>query len=193
MEDKPTQWRTHSGLILALDWSPTNELIICGGESCKFCIYDGHGQALFISKPLQSPITSIKWAPNGLLFAIGSLDTILLCDKSGWSYSRDDAGTGSTLSLSWTTDSTHLAAAGVNGSVTFGQVVDRAVQWRHLEATLNDRNQIIISNVLVDLAGKAFEVLDFSDRISELAMGFGHLYVNFPSFLNLCYLMQIIL
>ena len=33
---KPTQWKAHDSLILTLDWSPTNNLIVSGGEDRKY-------------------------------------------------------------------------------------------------------------------------------------------------------------
>ncbi|XXQ38186.1 WD domain, G-beta repeat [Plasmodiophora brassicae] len=177
VDDKPRKWRAGAGLVLAIDWSPINNLIVVGGESCRYSVFDCHGRSLYVSKPMESSVTAVKWAPNGAMFAVAALDTLLLCDQSGWAYSRDSPATGSILSLAWTTDGTHLAGACVTGDVLFGQVVDRAVQWRHLEATLNDHNQVIVSNALVDVGGKAFEQLEFSDRVIELAIGWRHLVV----------------
>lgn len=36
---------------------------------------------------------------------------------------------GSLTSLTWTPDGTQLAAAGGNGSVVFGQVIERSLEW----------------------------------------------------------------
>ena len=33
---KPSQWKAHDGLILATDWSMTNNLIVSGGEDRKY-------------------------------------------------------------------------------------------------------------------------------------------------------------
>ena len=33
---KPTQWKAHDGLILSVDWSMANNLIISGGEDRKY-------------------------------------------------------------------------------------------------------------------------------------------------------------
>lgn len=33
---KPTQWKAHEGLVLTLDWSPANNLVISGGEDRKY-------------------------------------------------------------------------------------------------------------------------------------------------------------
>ena len=36
---KPSQWKAHDGLILATDWSMTNNLIVSGGEDRKYKVY----------------------------------------------------------------------------------------------------------------------------------------------------------
>ncbi len=33
---KPTQWKAHDGIVLAVDWSSTNTLILSGGEDRKY-------------------------------------------------------------------------------------------------------------------------------------------------------------
>ena len=33
------------------------------------------------------------------------------------------------MKLAWTSDGTQIAAAGGNGSVIFGQVIERTVEW----------------------------------------------------------------
>lgn len=43
---------------------------------------------LYSSQPHEHPITSVAWAPDGELFAVGSFHTLRLCDKTGVSRSR---------------------------------------------------------------------------------------------------------
>ena len=52
-------------------------------------VWDAFGRVLFQSKPLEFAITACSWSPNGELFAIGMYDCVRLCDRTGWSYSRD--------------------------------------------------------------------------------------------------------
>lgn len=33
---KATQWKAHDGIILDIEWNPCNNLIISGGEDCKY-------------------------------------------------------------------------------------------------------------------------------------------------------------
>jgi intraflagellar transport protein 80 len=46
-------------------------------------VWDSYGRLLFQSKPTDSIITSVAWSPDGELFAVGSFNTIQLCDKNG--------------------------------------------------------------------------------------------------------------
>lgn len=48
---------------------------------------------MFQSGGLGYTITSVKWCPNGESFAVGAFNTLRLCDKTGWSYSRDRSAT----------------------------------------------------------------------------------------------------
>lgn len=41
------------------------------------------GQQLYCSAPHEYPITALSWAPNGCVFAVGSYNTLRLCDESG--------------------------------------------------------------------------------------------------------------
>ena len=72
-------------------------------------------------------ITSIKWSPNGEVFAVGAYEMIRLCDRSGWSHSFEKHEGGSLMKLDWNKDGTVVAGAGGNGSVLFGQIVDRTL------------------------------------------------------------------
>lgn len=46
-------------------------------------VWDSFGRALYNSQPHEYPITSIAWALDGELFAVGSFNTLRLCDKTG--------------------------------------------------------------------------------------------------------------
>lgn len=79
-----------------------NNLIISGGEDCRYkvgldhffrcdahrigrCaqVWDTVGRQLYASQAFEYPITSIAWAPDGSNFAVGSYNTIRLCDSAG--------------------------------------------------------------------------------------------------------------
>ena len=83
------QWKAHEGLILKVDWNIVNNTIISGGEDCKYKVWDVYGRPLFSSMSHDYPITSLAWAPDGSTFAVGSYNTLRLCDKvSGVSLSN---------------------------------------------------------------------------------------------------------
>lgn len=80
------QWKAHEGVILKVDWNPVNNLILSGGEDCRYKVWDSYGRQLYSSQAHEYPIVSVSWAPDGQLFAIGSFNTLRLCDKSGVSH-----------------------------------------------------------------------------------------------------------
>ncbi len=46
-------------------------------------VWDSFGRQLFQSAAFDYIVTSVRWAPNGESFAVGSFDMIRLCDKAG--------------------------------------------------------------------------------------------------------------
>jgi intraflagellar transport protein 80 len=118
-------------------------------------------------------ITSIKWAPNGDYFAVGSFEMLRLCDRSGWSYSFHKPNCGSLLKLSWSHDGTVIAGAGGNGAVAFGYIVDRNLSWGHIEAVLDEDNKISVNDCIHEIS----EDLDFRERVVNLSLKHGHMVV----------------
>jgi intraflagellar transport protein 80 len=159
--------------VLGCDWNPANNLIISCGEDCKYRVWDQYGRQLYNSQPYDHVITSIKWAPNGDYFAVGSFEMIRLCDRSGWSHSFDKPSCGSILSLSWSHDGTTVAGAGGNGHVIFGNIIDRQLSWAHIEATLDQENRISINDCLHEMN----DDLDFRERVVNMSMKHNHLIV----------------
>ncbi|XP_033058715.1 intraflagellar transport protein 80 homolog isoform X3 [Trachypithecus francoisi] len=80
---KVLQWKAHDGIILKVDWNSVNDLILSAGEDCKYKVWDSYSRPLYNSQPHEHPITSVAWAPDGELFAVGSFHTLRLCDKTG--------------------------------------------------------------------------------------------------------------
>jgi intraflagellar transport protein 80 len=118
-------------------------------------------------------VTSVKWSPNGEVFAVGAFEMLRLCDKTGWSHSFDKPKSGSLLSLSWSNDGTTVAAAGGNGSVTFGYIVDRQLTYANIEATLDQDNKINVTDCLHEMS----EDLDFRERVVNMSLQFGFMVV----------------
>uniref|UniRef100_A0A8C6VHX1 Intraflagellar transport 80 n=1 Tax=Naja naja TaxID=35670 RepID=A0A8C6VHX1_NAJNA len=80
---KVLQWKAHDGIILKVDWNSVNDLILSAGEDCKYKVWDSYGRLLYSSLSHEYPITSVAWALDGELFAVGSFHTLRLCDKTG--------------------------------------------------------------------------------------------------------------
>mmetsp|Transcript_9313 Transcript_9313/g.27128 ORF Transcript_9313/g.27128 Transcript_9313/m.27128 type:complete len:764 (-) Transcript_9313:259-2550(-) len=170
---KQTQWKAHDGVITSVDWNVVNNHIVSGGEDCKYKVWDSFGRHLYSSAPFDFAITAVAWAPSGTYFAVGAFNMLRLCDKTGWSIAREAPDTGSIMDISWTSDGTQLAAAGGNGSVVFGQLVDRELAWSHYEVHLTESTKMTVYDVLTD----SVDELEFRDRVIDFSMGFGHLVV----------------
>jgi len=170
---KPMTWKAHDGIVLKVDWNVTNNLLVSASEDCKYKVWDCYGRLLYTSSPHDYPVTSCAWAPDGESFAIGSYNTIRLCDKKGWSYSLDKAELGSVFSLTWSTDGTQVAGACGNGHVLLCHVVGRKLEWANYEMTVTGQKTIEI----YDVSSDAVESLDVRDRIIKVAFGHSHLVV----------------
>ena len=80
---KILQWKAHDGIILKVDWNSINDLIISAAKDCKYKVWDSYGRPLYSSQLHEHPITSVAWAPDGELFAVGSFHSLCLCNKTG--------------------------------------------------------------------------------------------------------------
>lgn len=170
---KSSSWKAHDGVVLQCDWSLTTNLIVSGGEDCKYRVWDAYGRQLYTSAAYDYVITSVKWSPNGETFAVGSFEMIRLCDKSGWSYSFVKHEGGSLMKLSWDHDGNIVAGAGGNGYVLFGYIVDRHLSWGNVEVDLDEANKITVN----DYVNEVSEELDFSDRVINMSLRHHHLIV----------------
>ncbi|CAB1347800.1 unnamed protein product [Coregonus sp. 'balchen'] len=65
---KVLQWKAHDGIILKVDWNS---------------VWDSYGRLLYTSSSHDYPVTSVSWSPDGEVFAMGSFNTLRLCDKTG--------------------------------------------------------------------------------------------------------------
>ncbi|KAM6961470.1 intraflagellar transport protein 80 homolog [Aplochiton taeniatus] len=171
---KLLQWRAHDGIILKVDWNSVNDLILSGGEDCKYKVWDSYGRLLYTSSPHDYPVTSLSWAPDGEVFAVCSFNTLRLCDKTGWSHALEKPNTGSVFSLAWSADGTQLAGACGNGHVIFAHVVEQRWEWKNFQVTLTKRRTMQVRNVLND----AVDGLEFRDRVIKASLAHGHLVVT---------------
>jgi len=171
---KALGWGAHSGVVLCCDWNRINDLIVSGGEDCTFMVWDAFGRQLFKSQLQCNVITSISWNPKGDCFAVGTFNSLRLCDKTGWTYVRDETTVGSLMQIAWTKDGTQLAGVGGNGRVLFAQLVNRRLEWENYETTLVEPKLINVQDANID----SYEHLEFPrDRVIEMALGFHHLVV----------------
>jgi intraflagellar transport protein 80 len=174
---KPTSWKAHENLILCVDWSPLNHLVVSGGEDRRYKVWDAYGRLLFTGQPHDYPIMSVSWSPDGELFAVGSFNTLRLCDKAGWSYSLEKPNTGSVLRIAWTADGTQLAGACGSGHIILAHVVDRHLEWRNFVLTIQGDHHIVVR----DIISNTTETLDFPQRIVKASLGWSHLVVTTSS------------
>uniref|UniRef100_A0A7S0WTZ1 Intraflagellar transport protein 80 homolog n=1 Tax=Chlamydomonas leiostraca TaxID=1034604 RepID=A0A7S0WTZ1_9CHLO len=170
---KQNAWKAHEGVVLKVDWSAINNMIVSGGEDCKYKVWDSYGRLLYQSSPFDYAVTSVAWSPNGDQFAVGSFDTLQLCDRMGWAYSKSHTKAGSLLSISWTSDGTQLAASGGNGSVVFGQVVDVAHEDGRVRVNQEDDHKVVVQ----DMLSETVDELEFRDKVIKLSLGYDHLIV----------------
>ncbi|KAM5276035.1 intraflagellar transport protein 80 homolog isoform 3-T3 [Hipposideros larvatus] len=171
---KVLQWKAHDGIILKVDWNSVNDLILSAGEDCKYKVWDSYGRPLYNSQPHEHPITSVAWAPDGELFAVGSFHTLRLCDKTGWSYALEKPNTGSIFNIAWSIDGTQIAGACGNGHVVFAHVVEQRWEWKNFQITLTKRRTMQVRNVLND----AVDLLEFRDRVIKASLNYAHLVVS---------------
>ncbi|KAJ1088022.1 hypothetical protein NDU88_001181 [Pleurodeles waltl] len=171
---KVLQWKAHDGIILKVDWNAVNDQIISAGEDCKYKVWDSYGRLLYSSPSHEYPVTSVAWAPDGELFAVGSFHTLRLCDKTGWSYALEKPNTGSIFNIAWSIDGTQIAGACGNGHVIFAHVVEQHWEWKNFEITLTKRRTMQVRNVLND----ALDLLEFRDRVIKASLNYGNLVVS---------------
>jgi len=180
--------------VLAVDWNATTNLVVSGGEDCKYKVWDVYGRPMYQSPPSMHVITSVKWAPNGSFFAVGSFQTLKLCEKTGWCRCRASPQCGSVLDIAWTTDGTQLVGAGGNGTVAFAQVIERHVECDNVECVLKSPRLVEVSDFLAETSEK-LEFMssassssssssstssrnDRKNRVVDMALGYGHLVVS---------------
>ncbi|XP_014204376.1 intraflagellar transport protein 80 homolog [Copidosoma floridanum] len=174
---KPHKWHAHEGLVLVACWNQFHGLIVSGGEDCRHKVWDPSGNLVYASAVGEQPVTSVSWCFSGGCFAVGSFDTLKLCDKTGWSHSLEKVRSGSVYDIGWSSDGTQVALACSNGAVLVAHTIEKKVEYNRYEASLVKRKAVRV----VELGSEVSEVLEIADRVIQLEFGFEHLVVVTPS------------
>lgn len=174
-QQKQVQWKAADGTILCAHWNPVTNLIVSGGEDRKYRVWDAYGRQLFASAPLEHVVMSVAWSPSGSNFAVGSFNLLKVCDRTGWTTSREDlSGSGSVMSVRWSQDGTVVAGTCANGSVIVSEIANKVIEVKHIRATMIDSRQVEVQNSLEDTT----ESLAFRERVVDLSMDHGYLAVQ---------------
>lgn len=181
---KPLLWKAHDGPVIGIAWSKSNQMIISTSEDCRYKIWDENGRSIFSSSRMEHPIQSVSFSPDGSLIALGSFNTILLCNQSGWLHEPTRIDVQTFQNLAWSTDSTQIVAATGSGQVIHGHLVDRQVDWKTYHITITDRNMI----QLMDIEKNIDEDFEFRENITKISVGHGYLIVVTS---NQCYVYRI--
>jgi intraflagellar transport protein 80 len=77
-----------------------------------------------------------------------------------------------------------VAGAGGNGSVIFGEIIDRTVNWKNIEVRLDENNKLICT----DFENDGFQEIDFKERLIDMKLGYDYLIVVTP---NQCHIYNV--
>eukprot|EP01063_Lacrimia_lanifica_P000259 TRINITY_DN10127_c0_g2_i1.p1 TRINITY_DN10127_c0_g2~~TRINITY_DN10127_c0_g2_i1.p1 ORF type:complete len:778 (+),score=341.25 TRINITY_DN10127_c0_g2_i1:60-2393(+) len=172
--NKHLSWVAHASPVLSVDWSPVSNLIVSGAEDGKFKVWDPYGRQTYCcTVPADYSITSVAFSPDGQCIAIGSYNSLRICDKTGWTHCRDSCKTGSIFSIAWSSDSTQLAGAGGTGAVCLAQMVDRKLTYGKYEVSLRESNRVRVYDFVAETA----EELDHRDKVINMSVGYGYLVI----------------
>lgn len=164
-----------SGVVLAVDWNHINNLIISGGEDCCFRIFDSLGLPIFASAPHEHVITSVSWAPNGTVFAVGSFNVIRLCDKKGWGHSHSRLMGGSIMDMKWSPDGTQIGGVCGDGTVFFAHLLGRKKEWGAFTGELVESDKITVLDNSASSQSCEDDIEFSQDPVVEFSIGFNHL------------------
>ena len=172
--NRNVSWEAHQSTILSVDWSPVTNLIVSGAEDGKYKVWDSYGRQTYVcTVPAEYAITSVAFSPDGSCFAVGSYNSVRICDKTGWAHCRDSCKTGSIFKISWSSDSTQLAGAGGSGAVCFAMMVDRKITYDKFEISLREANRVRVYDYTADSADE----LEQRDKIVNMSVGYGYLVI----------------
>ncbi|XP_074600679.1 intraflagellar transport protein Oseg5 isoform X2 [Brevipalpus obovatus] len=170
---KPLLWKAHDGPIIGIAWNKSNQMIISTGEDCRYKIWNENGRLIFTSVRMEYPIQSVSFSPDSSLIALGSFNTLLLCNQSGWTHKPTRIDVQTFQNLAWSNDSTQIVAATGSGNIILGHLVDRQMDWKTYHITITDHNMI----QLVDIEKNIDEDFEFRENVTKISVGHGYLIV----------------
>lgn len=171
-QSRMLEWIAHDGIVLALDWSAANGLILSASEDRRVKMWDSNGQALFISVAHSSPVTSVAWSPDGQLFTIATFCAIKLHETSGSCICVDKLSNEGIHKVVWSKDGNQVCFTCSNGKVFFAYLIDHVHECGVWKVTSN-RKSLRLSNITNDMN----ELVDFSDSIVRISFKYEHLIV----------------
>lgn len=157
-------------------WSSDSQFLVSGGEDCRYKVWDNNGTIIYAGSTEEYAITSVAFCPDSQLLAIGSFNSLKLCNFSGWIYSTTkftNQTVGSLFTISWSNDGTQIVSGTATGALVFGYVIEQEMISQHLKAATTGRKTIEIQ----DLNNKTADTLDFPERIIKWHLGYDHLVV----------------
>lgn len=124
-QSKALEWIAHDRLITNIDWSLINNRILTVSEDGRVKIWEPDGRLLYFSGSHASPITSIRWSPDGELFAVSTFNSIKLHDSLGHCFHVEKLLLEGISFISWSLDSNQICLVCTNGQVLFVNIIDK--------------------------------------------------------------------
>ncbi len=108
------------GSVFSVDWAPTGDRIISGGEDRDAIIWDPTTGSTFLKYDMHDgSVTSVDWAPNGERIVSGSADrTVLVWNpQTGGTVKNLIGHTDSIKMVAWSPDSSKIASSSQDHTV----------------------------------------------------------------------------
>lgn len=166
---------TSVGVVLSIDWSLIENLVVASGEDCTFRIIDSSGQVLFVSgKMYKTPIFAVQWSAFGSMFAGCSLNNLFLANTKGNMIAQI------TLTIPATSMNINSTSAQLVVGLQDGQAQSAAfisvtsIQYKQFAVLFTSSHEIKVEDTSCDYS----EVLDFPDNaVTLVELAFDHLLV----------------
>lgn len=142
---KSISWKAHDLPVLCVACC---NLIITGGEDKTYKVWDSYGRLVFASPPLEHAVTCLSWAPDGENFAVGLFNTVMVCDKLGWTLCIASFESGSIYSLEWSAGGNMVTSCSLSGKRVQSYLCDRRYSSKNFDVdVINDKKVMIRADV----------------------------------------------